>query len=421
MSSEFSIEVEKLSKCYRIYDQPSDRLLQMLPFSGQQRFREFWALRDISFRVRKGDALGIIGRNGSGKSTLLQLICRTLRATSGEVRARGKIAALLELGSGFNPEFTGRENVYLNGALLGLGRAEIDARFDEIADFANIGDFIDQPTKTYSSGMLVRLAFSVSACIDPDILVIDEALAVGDASFQFKCLGRLETLAEKGTTLLFVSHDMSMVKRFCHTAIYLAEGTLRASGPPETLAEMYLLDMRDEQRRWASAGAIPVTRKNGVNEARIAFGTTEGEITSAKFTNTGGHYSSFAYNEIIDIVINFRINRSILLPNISITVQEARLLVVGGKNFQLSPCSPATEWQSGTIGFRFPARLAAGRYHITIKLMNGHTEETSLLIDKQVGILAFDTVSGGNNAFLGILDLGIEADTPKMGAADGAA
>lgn len=420
MSSEFSIEVEKLSKCYQIYDKPHDRLLQMLPFAGQQRFREFWALKEVSFRVRKGEALGIIGRNGSGKSTLLQLICRTLRATSGQVLTRGKIAALLELGSGFNPEFTGRENVYLNGALLGLGREEIDARFDEIADFANIGDFIDQPTKTYSSGMLVRLAFSVSVCVDPDILIVDEALAVGDASFQFKCLARLEALADKGTTLLFVSHDMSMVKRFCNTAIYLAEGTLKASGFPETISEMYLLDMRDEQRRWASGGAIPVIRKKEVNEARIAFGTAEGEIVSAKFMNTGGHYSSFVYGEMIDILIKFQIHRSVLMPSISITVQEARLLVVGGKNFHLPPCSEANEWQSGTIAFRFPVLLAAGRYHITIKLMNGRSEETSLLIDKQVGILSFDAVAGQKNSFLGIVDMGIEASSLAIHAPDGA-
>lgn len=412
MSSEFAIEVDKIGKCYQIYDKPHDRLLQMLPFGGQQRFREFWALKDVSFRVRKGESLGIIGRNGSGKSTLLQLICNTLRATSGKIQARGKIAALLELGSGFNPEFTGRENVYFNGALLGLKRAEIDARFDEIANFANIGDFIDQPTKTYSSGMLVRLAFSVSVCVEPDILVIDEALAVGDASFQFKCLGRLETLAEKGTTLLFVSHDMSMVKRFCNTAIYLHEGTLKAFGSPETISEMYLLDMRDEQRRWASGGKVPVTRKQEVNGARIAFGTTEGEVISAKFTNTGSHYSSFVYGETIEIVVSYRIRKSVSLPNISITIQEARLLVVGGKNFVLPLTSSDIDGESGTVSFHFPAILAAGRYHVTIKLMNGRTEETSLLIDKQVGILSFDTVARGNDSFLGIVDLGIEAKNP---------
>ncbi|TWG40995.1 lipopolysaccharide transport system ATP-binding protein [Acidovorax delafieldii] len=409
MSSEFAIEVDKISKCYQIYDKPRDRLLQMLPFVGQQRFREFWALKDVSFRVRKGESLGIIGRNGSGKSTLLQLICNTLRATSGQIQARGKIAALLELGSGFNPEFTGRENVYLNGALLGLKRAEIDAKFDEIADFANIGDFIDQPTKTYSSGMLVRLAFSVSVCVEPDILVIDEALAVGDASFQFKCLGRLENLAGKGTTLLFVSHDMSMVKRFCNTAIYLHEGLLKAFGSPETISEMYLLDMRDEQRRWASGGKIPVTRKQEVNGARIAFGTTEGEVISAKFTNTGSHYSSFVYGETIEIVVSYRISKSVSLPNISITIQEARLLVVGGKNFVLPLTNSDIDGESGTVTFHVPAILAAGRYYITIKLMNGRTEETSLLIDKQVGILSFDTVARGNDPFLGIVDLGIEA------------
>jgi lipopolysaccharide transport system ATP-binding protein len=408
MSSEFSLEVENISKCYRIYENPRDRFLQMLPFLGRQRFREFWALKDVSFRVRKGETLGIIGRNGSGKSTLLQLICRTLRATSGDIRSRGKIAALLELGSGFNPEFTGRENVYLNAALLGLRRAEIDARFDEIADFANIGDFIDQPTRTYSSGMLVRLAFSVSACVDPEILVIDEALAVGDASFQFKCLGRLEELASKGTTLLFVSHDMSMVKRFCQTALYLAEGRLQATGSPETMAEMYLLDMRDEQRRWASGGAMSVNRKKGLNAAKLAFGTIEGEITAVKFSNTGGHYSSFNYGDTIEIIVDFRIDRSIRLPNLSITIQEARLLVVGGRNFMIPPIHTAQQWKDGTMTFCFPAHLAAGHYHVTIKLMNGRSEETSLLVDKQVGVLAFDTLASASKDFLGIVDLGIE-------------
>lgn len=411
MSFDFSIEVEALSKCYRVYDSPQDRFMQMLPFGRQRRFREFWALKDISFRVAKGDAVGIIGRNGSGKSTLLQLICRTLNASTGNIVTRGKIAALLELGSGFNPEFTGRENVYLNGALLGMDKAAMNARFDEIADFANIGDFMDQPTKTYSSGMLVRLAFSVSVCIDPDILIIDEALAVGDASFQFKCLGRLEALAEKGTTLLFVSHDMSMVKRFCNKAIYLSEGRLKSIGSPEEMAEMYLLDMRDEQRQWASGGATPVALKTTVNDARIAFGTTEGEIISAHFTNTGSHYSSFVFGESIDVEINCRFHQSVHLPNISLTVQEARLLVVGGKNFQISSRMTNGEWLEASLTFRFPAKLAPGRYHITIKLMNGHTEETSLLIDKQVGLLSFDTVTGRNTPFLGIVDLGIELDT----------
>lgn len=408
MCSELAIKAQNLGKCYPIYDQPRDRLLQLLLPRGKQRYREFWALKDVSLEVRKGEALGIIGRNGSGKSTLLQLICGTSTASTGTVSSNGRIAALLELGSGFNPEFSGRENVYLNGAVLGLKRAEIDARFEEIAAFANIGEFIDQPTKTYSSGMLVRLAFAVSVCVEPDILIVDEALAVGDASFQFKCLERLERLTRQGTTLLFVSHDMSMLKRFCNRALYLRDGAIRASGAPEAMAECYLLDMRDEQRRWASAGAIQVSAKTPLNPERgMAFGTAEGQITSAVFSSTGALYSSFAHGEMIEIAIETLVSDAITRPNISLTIQEARLLVVSGANVALQCGESHDGWRSASVRLRFAANLAAGRYHITLKLMNGETEETSHLIEKQVALLAFDTLPG-NKHFLGIVDLHIE-------------
>jgi len=408
MCSELAIKAQNLGKCYPIYEQPRDRLLQLLLPRGKQRYREFWALKDVSLEVRKGETLGIIGRNGSGKSTLLQLICGTSTASTGTVNSHGRIAALLELGSGFNPEFSGRENVYLNGAVLGLKRAEIDARFEEIATFANIGEFIDQPTKAYSSGMLVRLAFAVSVCVEPDILIVDEALAVGDASFQFKCLERLERLTRQGTTLLFVSHDMSMLKRFCNRALYLRDGEVRASGAPEEMAELYLLDMRDEQRRWASAGAIQVCAKTPLNPERgMAFGTAEGRITSAVFSSTGALYSSFAHGEMIEIAIETLVSDAITRPNISLTIQEARLLVVSGANVALQ-CGESHEgWRSASVRLRFAANLAAGRYHITLKLMNGETEETSHLIEKQVALLAFDTLPG-NKHFLGIVDLHIE-------------
>lgn len=411
MCSELAIKAQGLGKCYPIYDQPRDRLLQLLLPRGKQRYREFWALKDVALEVRKGETLGIIGRNGSGKSTLLQLICRTSTASTGSVTSHGRIAALLELGSGFNPEFSGRENVYLNGAVLGLKRAEIEARFDEITAFANIGEFIDQPTRTYSSGMLVRLAFAVSVCVEPDILIVDEALAVGDASFQFKCLERLERLTRQGTTLLFVSHDMSMVKRFCNRALYLRDGEIRASGAPEAMAELYLLDMRDEQRRWASAGAVQVSAKTPLNPKHgMAFGTPEGRITSAVFSNTGALYSSFAHGDMIEIAIDAQVSDAIALPNISLTIQEARLLVVSGVNVALQCGESRQGWRSASVCLRFAANLAAGRYHITLKLMNGETEETSHLIEKQVAILAFDTLPG-NKHFLGIVDLHIEAVT----------
>lgn len=233
-SNDIVIKVEHLSKMYQMYNRPQDRLNQfILPKvqrlvgkSPKTYFREFWALHDVSFEVKKGEPVGIIGRNGSGKSTLLQVICGTLTPTGGTVQTNGRIAALLELGSGFNPEFTGRENVYLNGSVLGLTTEEINARFNDIAAFADIGEFIDQPVKTYSSGMMVRLAFAVVAHVDADILVIDEALAVGDTVFTQKCMRFLRRFMENGT-ILFVSHAIDSVNNLCKSAIWLDHGSTR--------------------------------------------------------------------------------------------------------------------------------------------------------------------------------------------------
>lgn len=232
-SKEIAIHVENLSKCYHIYGEPQDRLKQsifprvqrLLSRPVKQYFKEFWALQNVSFSVPKGETVGIIGRNGSGKSTLLQVICGTLTPTSGLIETKGRIAALLELGSGFNLEFTGRENVYLNGAILGLSMEEIDARFDRIAAFADIGEFIERPVKMYSSGMIVRLAFSVQAMVDPDILIVDEALAVGDEKFQRKCFARLEELKDRGTSILFVSHSGVQINELCDRVLLLDHGT----------------------------------------------------------------------------------------------------------------------------------------------------------------------------------------------------
>ncbi|MBW9105243.1 ABC transporter ATP-binding protein [Paraburkholderia phenoliruptrix] len=233
MSSEIAIKVENLSKRYQIYDQPRDRLKQfilprmrrMVGAPSAQYFREFWALRDVSFEVKRGETVGIIGRNGSGKSTLLQMICGTLNPTYGSLQTKGRIAALLELGSGFNPEFTGRENVFLNAAVLGLSQQEVEACFDDIVAFADIGHFLDQPVKTYSSGMVVRLAFAVQAMINPDIFVVDEALAVGDEKFQRKCFARLEELKSRGTSILFVSHSAASIIELCERSLVLDKGS----------------------------------------------------------------------------------------------------------------------------------------------------------------------------------------------------
>jgi len=246
-SDEIAVRVSDLSKCYHIYDRPPDRLKQsvlpklqrLIRKPPRQYYREFWALKDVSFEVKKGESVGIIGRNGSGKSTLLQLICGTLSPTSGSVETNGRVAALLELGAGFNPEFTGRENVYMNGAVLGLSQEEIDARFDDIAAFADIGDFIDQPVKTYSSGMYVRLAFAVSINVDPKILVVDEALAVGDELFQRKCYSRIENIKDSGATILLVTHSATPVAQMCAQALLLDRGVRLYMGNPKFAIESY--------------------------------------------------------------------------------------------------------------------------------------------------------------------------------------
>lgn len=238
-TTEYAIEVNGLGKCYQIYDRPSDRLKQMLMRGRKQYYKEFWALKDVSFKIKKGETVGIIGRNGSGKSTLLQMICGTLNPTGGEVKVNGRVAALLELGAGFNPEFSGVENVYMAASLYGLSKVEVDQRFDAIATFADIGDHIHQPVKTYSSGMYVRLAFAVIAHVDADILVVDEALAVGDAFFTQKCMRFLRNFMKSGT-VLFVSHDTSSVRSLCNCVVWLEKGCIIESGTPKDVCERYL-------------------------------------------------------------------------------------------------------------------------------------------------------------------------------------
>jgi lipopolysaccharide transport system ATP-binding protein len=269
MSSEVAIEVAGVGKCFRLYENPKDRLKELLVsrfshltgHSASHYYREFWAVSGVSFTVKKGETVGIIGRNGSGKSTLLQMICGTLTPTTGTTRAVGRVAALLELGSGFNPEFSGRDNVYLNAALLGLSKAEIDARYDDIVRFAEIGRFIDEPVKTYSSGMMVRLAFAVQSQIDPDILVVDEALAVGDARFQAKCFDRLDKLRASGTSILLVTHSSEQIVTHCDRALLMEAGQMLAIGSPRTVVNKYL-DLLFSKDKPASQATGPQVEAN---------------------------------------------------------------------------------------------------------------------------------------------------------------
>jgi ABC-type polysaccharide/polyol phosphate transport system ATPase subunit len=292
-----ALRIEKVSKQYRIYERPGDRLKESLTRGLMRRHKEFWALRDVDFEIESGTTVGIVGPNGCGKSTLLQIIAGTLAPTHGDVWHEGRIAALLELGAGFDPEFTGVENVYMNASLLGLTRRETDALFPAIERFAEIGPFLYQPVKTYSSGMYVRLAFAIAASVEPDILVIDEALAVGDAVFQHRCLRRINDLHERGATVLFVSHDAAAVRALCSRAILLRSGSVIADGKPADVLNLYQkIIMEREQAYEAETGSL-VTEASAQNDDKdeslapvsraYRHGDGSAEITGAELTDVG--------------------------------------------------------------------------------------------------------------------------------------
>lgn len=286
------ISVRNLSKSYRIYDHPLGRLKQGVSFWGKKHYREFEALKDISFDIKKGEAIGIIGRNGSGKSTLLQLICGIRKPTSGQVIVKGRVSALLELGTGFHPEFTGRENVFMQGAIMGFTRSEMEARLDDIEMFADIGEFIDQPVKTYSSGMFVRLAFSVAMHSDPDLLIVDEALAVGDEAFQRKCFSMLERFRDTGKTIILVSHSASVITTICQRALLLDQSRLIADGLPATVLAQYQKMVHCPPRishRPESAPSKNTPEHNSAERWALAYPSTGACIDSPQILDRDGH------------------------------------------------------------------------------------------------------------------------------------
>lgn len=413
-SSDIAIQVQGLSKCYLLYDRPIDRLKQAVyprlrkTLSLPERYfhREFWALSDISFTVRRGETFGIVGRNGAGKSTLLQLIAGTATPTQGSVQVFGKVAALLELGSGFNPEFTGRENVFLNAALLGLTRAQTLARFDEIVAFAELGEFIDQPVKTYSSGMVVRLAFAVSVCVEPDILIVDEALAVGDAAFQFKCLQRIEAMQSKGTTLLFVSHDMSMVQSFCRQAMYLEHGRIKNIATPEIVAAQYFFDQREAQRQSVGeAAAFERQTPIGSFDQSAAFGDGQGRILSARFIQTGQNMAQIHCRQPIEVDLAVELPPQAKDHFIAAVVQNVRLLDLAGRRFPLPDNKldhPAVQHYRLKIDNPF----CAGDYFVTLRLMRSIGGGQSMPRQTQIAALHFQSVEpGGGFPFIGLVDV----------------
>ncbi len=412
MSADIAIKVEHLSKHYHIYDRPQDRLKEALVPRLQRLLgrtpttyaREFRALDDVSFEVLKGETVGIIGRNGSGKSTLLQMICGTLTPASGRVEIRGRVAALLELGSGFNLEFTGRDNVYLNGAVLGLTTEEIDARFDAIAEFAEIGEFIDQPVKTYSSGMVVRLAFAVSVSVEPDVLVVDEALAVGDMAFQQKCLQRLTDLREMGTTILLVTHDIMLTRNYCGRVVYLNAGRLRAIGDAETVGEAYLKDLFATRASGPGAAASVEWKQT---EGKLRFGSQGGAIGGCDIVGDRSAGPVFEPGETLTVRVEAEIGPDIRTPEIIVQLRDARGYVLYG--LPTTPDDLRVERRDDrlavTASLEFVNDLGPGEYALSLGLVDRHGESLSTLLDKIVAAASFSVVPRSQPRFHGSVDL----------------
>ena len=362
MSSDIAIGAVALSKSYQLYDRPSDRLKQLLWGGRRKFFREFWALQDINLEVRQGEVLGIVGRNGAGKSTLLQLICGTLAATSGALTIGGRIAPLLELGAGFNPEFTGRENIYLNASILGMSGPEIDRCCEEIIDFSGIRDFIDQPVKTYSSGMYVRLAFSVAISVDPDILVVDEALAVGDGEFARKSLDRIIALKDAGKTILFCSHSTYQVEALSARVLWLERGRVKMLGPAASVVSSYVSSLNAELNRQDpvldSLPQAPAGTGRIVKVSASAGGIAGNKLAVRSRTST------------LELTVAYAIHPSLAAPTVALAItSEAGMMVasVSSHNDGIDTQVDASGHGKATVRFeKIP--LLKGRYLIAAYL-----------------------------------------------------
>lgn len=417
LSKENALEIIDVSKCYQVYDNPLRRLKQFIVPNLQSRLgkvprvyhEEFWALQDISFNLKKGETVGIVGRNGSGKSTLLQIIAGTLSPTQGTVNIGGRVAALLELGAGFNGDFTGKENVYLNAALLGLSKGEVDEKLDDILSFADIGHYINSPVKSYSSGMMVRLAFAVQAQIDPDVLIVDEALAVGDAKFQAKCFARLRQLKNNGTSILFVSHATEQIITHCDKAILLNDGVIVDNGSPKIIINQYLdllfgksspsntdrksedehVELASEQERKQSdmfserSNPVPSLKHGGFegrrnyNENEYRWGDRKAEIVDFHLAQGEKSYP-ITVNEMDNLVFHFlvKFNDTIFKPIFGFaikTIDGVTIYNTNSKILELPLIEMADPNENYKIKVEIPTKLFQGDYFVSIGIASYDT------------------------------------------------
>lgn len=401
------VDVHNISKVYPLYRRPSDRLLEIF---SKQRHTDFWALRNVCLSVEKGESLGIVGPNGSGKSTLLQIIAGVLRPTSGRVVTQGRIAALLELGAGFNPEFTGRENVHLNGEILGLSRREVELAFPKIAAFAEIGDFIDRPVKEYSSGMYVRLAFATAIHVEPEILIVDEALAVGDAMFANRCIRKFEELKQRKVTVLFVSHDLGLVKRLSDRAILMVGGEAKVAGRPSDVVNRYVGMVHDR--------GVAQESNNGGIASSFRHGDGASRITSVELLDQAGRPCTVARpGETLIVRTRAEFQRAVTDPIAGLLIRNRLGIDVFGTNTRIERV-PLGDFQTGDIlelDFQFDCRLTRQEYTLTVATQHADGSSQDWLDD----VVSFSVADSRDVA--GIADLGVKIGIrrPNSGHSDG--
>ncbi|MFA5241350.1 MAG: ABC transporter ATP-binding protein [Sulfuricella sp.] len=400
--NDIAISVKNLTKTYRIFGHPGDRIKQALTFGRIRFHRGFTALQDISFEIKKGETVGIIGRNGSGKSTLLQLICGILKPTSGTVQVNGRISALLELGAGFNVEFTGRENVYFQGALMGFTTAQMDERFDDIADFADIGEFIDQPVRIYSSGMFVRLAFAVAISMEPDILVVDEALAVGDARFQGRCFERIAEIRKQGGIILLVTHSLEQVAHFCDRALLLDHGKLLADGEAAVTLTRYLEMLGGDQKKGAGGrGQGGMLVKGDAFRTHPAYNSNENRwgdcaatIEEITITQDGNdNPQSFVPGRTIELKLKVVFHAAVQQPIYGMTIKSSLGVLVLNTNSRclLGPHSTPDQFPGDAVCvcFSFTPFLDCGDFLLSFGVAS-ETESGAMAHDRRYDAISIN-------------------------------
>jgi len=415
-----AIVVRNLSKVYKIYDTPSDRLKELLNPFKKNYHRDFWALRDVNIEIPKGITFGIIGQNGSGKSTLLQIIAGVLRPSSGHVEVKGRISALLELGAGFNKEFTGRENVFMQGAIMGISRKEMEARFEKIADFADIGHFIDQPVKTYSSGMYVRLAFATAINVDPEILIVDEALAVGDVMFQRRCYRRIEEFQQAGRTIILVSQAPGIITTVCTRALLLDKGKMVEIGDSKRVVNLYSKMLAEREEAYAkrlSGGQKKEPQKDerlqsvsglkAQSTSEFRYGSGEAEILDYQILDEKGEKTSvlaLGKEYTIKYVVHFK--KDVQEPVLGMMVKTLKGVEVFGTNtlYEGIPVGPAGKGSRLTAEFKFLARLHQDAYALTVGVAEV-TPSSINALDRRCDISVFRVL--GKRQWVGIVDMDV--------------